>query len=515
MGEASGAFPAGGESVTPELQEQLALLPHYLGNHLRLSVTAIVIGAAISLPLSIAATRIRRLEWPLVAVANVLQTIPALALLAFMVPLLGRIGFVPALIALVLYSMLPIVRNTITGIHQVDPSLVEAGRGLGMTDLQLLFRVQLPLAAPTILAGLRIAVVWVVGIATLSTPVGAPSLGNYIFSGLQTQNFTAVLVGVVSAALLALSLDGLIRLVEWAYRGRRTAAALTGILGLLGVLLLPAALPGPQTSAIRIGSKAFTEQYILAELIHERLATAGRPSRVISSLGSTVAFDALLAGQIDVYVDYSGTLWANRMKRTDIPPRDKVLREMTRWLEKNDGVRCLGSLGFENAYALAMTKKRVDTLDAHDLSQLAQVSSRLTIGGDYEFFSRPEWKALQHHYGFSFRSRTSFDPSLMYQAVASGQVDVISAFTTDGRIEAFHLTLLQDDRHALPPYDAVLLVSPQRSGDRRLIEALRPLVGSITNSQMRGANGMVDLEGRPVRTAAEWLSRQIVNLKSH
>ncbi|MFZ0426646.1 MAG: ABC transporter permease, partial [Acidobacteriota bacterium] len=170
--------------MTPELREQLALLPLYLGNHIRLSVLAILIGIAISLPLSILATRFRRLEWPLLSVANVLQTVPALALLAFMVPLLGRIGFVPALIALVLYSMLPVVRNTITGIHQVDPSLIEAGKGLGMTDAQLLLRVELPLAAPTILAGIRIAVVWVVGIATLSTPVGAPSLGNYIFSGL-------------------------------------------------------------------------------------------------------------------------------------------------------------------------------------------------------------------------------------------------------------------------------------------------------------------------------------------
>lgn len=494
--------------MTPELQEQLALLPHYLGNHLRLSVTAIVIGTAISLPLSIVATRIRRLEWPLVAVANVLQTIPALALLAFMVPLLGRIGFVPALIALVLYSMLPVVRNTITGIHQVDPSLVEAGRGLGMTELQLLFQVQLPLAAPTILAGIRISVVWVVGIATLSTPVGAPSLGNYIFSGLQTQNFTAVLVGVVSAALLALSLDGLIRLLEWAYRRRRAGAALIAILCLLGVFVLPQMLPASRTSAIRIGSKTFTEQYILAELIHGRLGAAGLPSRVISSLGSTVAFDALRAGQIDVYVDYSGTLWANRMRRTDIRSRGEVLNEMTQWLRKNDGILCLGSLGFENAYALAMKKKRAEALNVHTLSQLARVSSRLSIGGDYEFFSRPEWKALERDYGFSFRSRTSFDPSLMYQAVASGQVDVISAFATDGRIEAFDLTLLEDDRHSLPPYDAVLLVSPQRSNDRRLVEALRPLVGSITNRQMRTANRTVDLDGKPVRSAAEGLARR-------
>ncbi len=494
--------------MSPELQDQLTLLPQYLGNHIRLSLMAILIGIAVSLPLSILATRMRRLEWPLVSIANILQTIPALALLAFMVPLLGRIGFLPALIALILYSMLPIVRNTITGIQEVDPALVEAGRGLGMTEFQLLTRVQLPLAAPTILAGIRIAVVWVVGIATLSTPVGAPSLGNYIFSGLQTQNYTAVMVGVVSAALLALSLDALIRLLEWAYRRRKTGVAAIVCLCLLGIIALPGIRPAARSSAIKIGSKTFTEQYILAELIHDRLASANLASRVVSSLGSTVAFDALRTGQIDVYVDYSGTVWANPMKRTDIRPRGVVLSTMTDWLREQYGVRCLGSLGFENAYALAMTTSRARRLEVHNISQLAQVSPRLTIGGDYEFFSRPEWKALVRDYGLSFESRTSFDSSLMYQAVASGQVDVISAFTTDGRIEAFDLTLLGDDRHSLPPYDAVLLISPQRASDARLLNALRPLLGSITNHEMRQANRLVDLEGDSARAAAQWLAQQ-------
>ncbi|MEJ2083221.1 MAG: glycine betaine ABC transporter substrate-binding protein, partial [Acidobacteriota bacterium] len=175
---------------------------------------------------------------------------------------------------------------------------------------------------------------------------------------------------------------------------RPGSAAIIAIVCLLGVFFLPELLPKPLGLAIRIGSKTFTEQYILAELIHEHLSEAGLPSRVISSLGSTVAFDALRAGQIDVYVDYSGTLWANRMKRADTPSRDEVLREMTLWLQRSDRIRCLGSLGFENAYALAMTKRRAEELNVDNLSELAGVSSSLSVGGDYEFFSRPEWKAL-------------------------------------------------------------------------------------------------------------------------
>ena len=168
--------------MSDALREQLALLPEYLGRHLLLTLTALLIGIGLSFPLAILVTRVRSLRGPVLALASAIQTIPSLALLALMVPLLRAIGFLPAAIALILYSMLPIIRNTVTGIDEVDPNLIEAGRGLGMTPRQLLLKVQLPLAMPVIIAGIRTATVWVVGIATLSTPVGATSLGNFIFS---------------------------------------------------------------------------------------------------------------------------------------------------------------------------------------------------------------------------------------------------------------------------------------------------------------------------------------------
>ena len=130
-----------------------------------------------------------------------------------MVPLIG-FGFMPAFVALLLYSMLPIVRNTVTGLMNVDARMIEAARGLGMTPGQQLLRVELPLALPLIIAGVRTATIWVIGIATLSTPVGQPSLGNFIFSGLQTRNWTAVLFGCIGAAALAIVLDLLIAMLE-------------------------------------------------------------------------------------------------------------------------------------------------------------------------------------------------------------------------------------------------------------------------------------------------------------
>ncbi len=221
------------------MREQLALLPEYLAAHLQLTLAALIVGIAISVPLGILITRVRSLERPVMGVASVIQTIPSLALLAVMVPLLSAahlrsIGFLPAFIGLVLYSLLPILRNTVTGISGVDPAYVEAARGVGMTPRQQLLRVELPLAMPVIIAGVRTSTVWTVGVATLSTPVGATSLGNYIFSGLQTRNFDAVFVGCVAAAALALALDGFVRLLARGISRRRRASAL----GSLGAVLL-------------------------------------------------------------------------------------------------------------------------------------------------------------------------------------------------------------------------------------------------------------------------------------
>jgi osmoprotectant transport system permease protein len=502
--------------MTEAWQQQLALLPDYLGQHLLLTITALGLGIGLSLPLAVMITRVRVLQGPVLMAASIVQTIPALALLALMVPLLRRIGFLPAVIALTLYSMLPVIRNTVTGIQEVDPSLVEAGRGLGMTDGQLLRRVQLPLALPVIIAGIRTATVWVVGMATLSTPVGATSLGNYIFSGLQTQNYTAVLVGCLAAAGLALLLDGLIRLLEvGATRRSRPLLATAGlglfavgVLGLAPVLL--GALGGPAARPVVIGAKTFTEQYVLAQLLENRLAAAGYVTRVRAGLGSTIAFDALRNGELDLYVDYTGTIWANYMQRTDNPGRDAILAGVREWLQREHGIDLVASLGFENTYALAMTAARANELSIRSIADLTVQATGLRIAGDYEFFARPEWAALEDLYGLDFASRVSMDSTLMYPAVVAGEVDVISAYSTDGRIAAFDLAVLSDPRGALPPYDAVLLLAPG-AGTRwpQLAGQLATLDRAISPQAMRNANRAVDIDGQSVQAAAGQLAQAL------
>jgi osmoprotectant transport system permease protein len=497
------------------IEAQLALLPEYLSAHLLLTIGALTAGVAISLPLAVLVLRVRPLAAPVLATAGAIQTIPGLALLALMVPLLGRIGVVPALLALTLYSVLPVLRNTVTGALEVDRNVLEAARGIGMTATQTLFRVQLPLALPTIVAGLRTAAVWTVGTATLSTPVGATSLGNYIFSGLQTQNMAAVLVGCTAAAALAISLDGLIRLAEIAARRRDlrlgwvAAACLVCAIGLGSWPRIQPLLRPDSRPRVIVGAKTFTEQYILARLISDRLEARGFAVELRDGLGSSVVFDALVASEVDLYVDYSGTLWANHMGRGESESAEAVLDETERWLDVEHGALLLGPLGFENAYALAMRREHARQLGVETLQEVAPLAPGLAIGGDYEFFARPEWAALRKSYGFEFAEQRSFDSSLMYGAVANGHVDLISAFSSDGRIAAFDLVVLDDPLQALPPYDAILLLSPEARSREGLLAALRPLIDAIDDADMRTANKLVDVDRRSIQEAADHLASAI------
>lgn len=428
---------------------------------------------------------------------------------------LRQIGWVPAFLTLTAYSVLPILRNTVTGIQGLDPAVLEAARGVGMKNGQMLLRVQLPLAAPMILAGVRTATVWVVGIATLSTPVGATSLGNYIFSGLQTQNHAAVLVGCVAAAALALTLDGGIRLLEIAAGRRSRRLTFTVTLGLIGLLtfgLLPNGWQSGETDGrpvIRLGSKAFTEQYLLTQLISQRLETAGYATNQRESLGSMVIFDALRLGEIDCYVDYTGTIWFNLMNRSEVASAQQVQEEVTAWLRETHGIEAVGSLGFENAYVFAMRRDRAEELGIRTIEDLAQHSHNLILGGDFEFFDRPDWRAVQSAYNLSFSKQTQFDPTLMYEAVRTEAVDVISAFSTDARIEAFDLLILEDSHRAFPPYDALLMVNRDAAQQTQLQAALSPLIDAIDEPTMRAANRRVDIDGQSPRAASQWLYDQI------
>jgi osmoprotectant transport system permease protein len=244
---------------------------------------------------------------------------------------------------------------------------------------------------------------------------------------------------------------------------------------------------GRSSQGYVVGAKTFAEQYVLSALLRDRLQAAGLSATARSGLGSSVIFEALKAGDVDLYVDYSGTLWANQLHRTDIKPRAELLADLKTALTR-DNITMLGELGFENAYALVMPRKRAETLGIRTIADLAAHTSTMSIAGDYEFFSRPEWAALQKAYGLQFRAQRQMQPDFMYAAVASGEVDVIAGYTSDGLIAKYDLVALDDPRHAIPPYDAILLLAPKHAGDERLQAALKPLLGKIDIATMREAN---------------------------
>ena len=492
--------------------EQLALcfakLGPYLGGHMLLSLTALAVGLAVSLPLGIYAARRPRFAEVALGVAGVIQTIPSLALLALMVPLLGgMIGFWPAFIALTLYSILPALSNTITGLRGVDPTLVEAARGLGMDDRQILWRVQLPLAAPVIIAGIRTATVLVVGTATLVTPVGGTSLGNYIFSGLNTGNQVGVVFGCIATALLAVTLDQLIRLLEVSARTRSQSRAMFAAACLLllagGGLYDPVSQAmGPRIDRLTVGNLEFTEQHILGDLLGDWLQGAGIPTKADAGLAENLQFQALCDGHVDVCVEYTGNIWSRELKRKDFANRETTYETIKNELLDKYGVTCLGRLGFENAYALAVTEDAARKHNLTTVADLAPHARRWEVAGDDQIFHRPEWERVQSNYKLNFAKQRSMLPSFMYDAAVNGKSQVICAYTSDGRIRANNLRLLADPEGAFPPYDAVLLLSRRAAAKPDVVAALQPLLGAVDLPRMQAANGRVDMEHWPVRRAA-------------
>ncbi|HSB62130.1 MAG TPA: ABC transporter permease/substrate-binding protein [Vicinamibacteria bacterium] len=492
------------------LAERRAELLTLTGQHVVLVLVATAAAVAIGLPLGLAMTRSPRLARVLLGLAGLAQTVPSLALFGFLLPLplVGGIGARTAVLAMVLYALLPILRNTYTGIRQVDPAVLEAATGMGMNDGERLRIVELPLALPVILAGVRVAAVVSVGTATIAAAVGAGGLGTYVFRGLATVNPRLTLAGAVPAALLALFVDGLLAAVEKSRRPARAAVALAASAAAVTAVLL-AGSARPSSRAVVVGSKNFTEQVVLGELLAAHLESRGFTVDRRLNLGGTLCHQAVVAGKMDVYVEYTGTALTDILKRPAITDPAAVLREV------REGYRPLGlvvgePLGFNNTFAFVMRRDRAAERGIARLSDLARHAATLRVGLFGEFLEREDgMPGLERAYGFRFGLRPrEMDLGLLYQALTERQVDLVVGSATDGLIAALDLLVLEDDRRYFPPYDAVtvanagsLLAHPGLEG------ALQALQGRIEEAAMRGMNHAVDgLHRPPARVAREFLA---------
>jgi osmoprotectant transport system permease protein len=494
---------------------ELAVL---IQQHVVLVLVSTGIAVAIGVPAGMLAAKRPRLGRAVLIAASVAQTVPSLALLGFLlpVPFIGGLGPRTALVALSIYALLPIVRTTVTGIRQVDPAVVEAGVAMGMTRRQLLWLVEFPLALPSIISGIRVATVIGVGTTTIAAAIGAGGLGEYIFRGLSMVDTTTILAGAIPAAALALTADGLLAWLEHrigAWRVTPAAVARSAAAAaLLIVLVIGGAYVRADPAAIVVGSKNFTEQVILGELVAQAIEAEGAP-RVVRklNLGGTFVCDrGIRTGELDVYIEYTGTA-VTAVFHEAVPGDSRATLERTRELYARSGLTALAPLGFNNTFAILVRGQDAQALGLRTIEDLKSTASRWTPGFGYEFLQRDDgYPGLVRAYGLRFGPQPrAMDLSLIYRALADGNVDVIAGDATSALIDRLRLTKLEDNRRYFPPYDAVPIVrTPSLLRHPSIGRALARLAGRVSEADMRAMNAAVDIDHRDVRrVAAEFLAQ--------
>jgi osmoprotectant transport system permease protein len=507
------------EFMRDNWREVLALA----GEHLLLVAVSTAFAVAIGLPAGVLLTRRASLKRPVLGLANVLQTVPSLALFGLLIPLpLLGVGARTAVVALVVYALLPVIRNTVAGIEGVDASVRESAVAMGMRGGQILRLVELPLAAPVILAGVRVAAVTSVGVATVAAFVGAGGLGALIYRGLRQYDNKLIFAGALPAALLALAADYLIGLVERRYgAGRRATAAgrgrilTTGRVVFAGVALaagLGVAYNSWRGASARpdlvVGSKDFTESIILAEMLAQSLEARGLRVGRSYELGGNLCHDSLVAGRIDAYPEYTGTSFTAILKHPPVSDPREVYEQVRREYAEKFGVEVGDPLGFSNDFAILVRGDDARRLNLRTISDAAPHAPGFRAGFGQDFMSREDgYAGLVRAYDLRFGERPrEMDLSLSYRALADRQVDVIAGNSTDGMIAALGLTQLEDDRRYFPPYEAVMLTRRDALARHPATrDALGQLAGSISTEEMRHLNYEVDGRKRaPADVVREW-----------
>lgn len=499
-----------------------------LVEHVKLTVIAVGFAIMLGVPLGILISYVKKLNRPVLGFANVIQAIPSMALLGFSIPFLG-IGTLPAVVMVILYSLLPIIKNTFTGIQNINPLTLEAARGIGLTKFQILTKIQIPLALPVIMAGVRISAVTAVGLMTIAAFIGAGGLGFLVFSGIRTVNNNQILAGAIPACLLALLVDYLVGLIEKMVtpislqknkkskekqrKERRYNKIVLSLAGLLTVIIIFSTIIsslGSDGKVVRIAGKDFTEQHILvnmfADLIEEK--TDLNVERKVNLGGTQVCFSALKSGDIDLYFDYSGTAYGDTLKYPPISDMKKVYNTVKKDFKEKFNISVLKQMGFNNTYVLAVTNETSKKYNLKTISDMAKAAPNLTVGTTLEFLNREDGLlGITKKYNFKFKDAKGLDGSPRYTALINKETDVVDAFSTDGLLKKFNLVSLDDDKNFFPPYYAIPLVREEIIQKYPEIEPVIEELGDIlTNEVMIELNYKVDeLQKEPAAVAKEFL----------
>ena len=476
-----------------------------LGQHLQLSLLTLLLAIFLAVPLAIyLSTRKRASNWVL-QVAGIFQTIPSMALLGLFIPIMG-IGTLPALTALVIYAIFPILQNTITGLQGIDPSLEEAGVAFGMTKWERLKKFEIPLAMPVIMSGIRTAAVMIIGTATLAALIGAGGLGSFILLGIDRNNASLILIGALSSAFLAIAFNLLLKWMEKAKLRTIFAAFSIMVLG-LGVSYTPSLLPKPEKENLVIAGKLGPEPEILANmykiLIEEK---TDMTVTVKPNFGKTTfLYEALKKGDIAIYPEFTGTVTESLLKPTPQVNHDPeaVYQAARDGIKKQDNLALLKPMAYQNTYAVAVPKKISQEYGLKTISDLKKVEGQLKAGFTLEFNDREDGnKGLQKVYGLHLQVST-MEPALRYQAIQSGDIQITDAYSTDAELARYDLVVLQDDKQLFPPYQGAPLMKEALLKKHPELEGiLNQLAGKITAEQMSQMNYQVGVEGKSANQVA-------------
>lgn len=492
------------------LQNRQSALLQAIWEHLQLSIVALLIAILIAVPLGLILTRFRRVAEPVIGVAAILQTIPSLAILAFLIPFLG-IGKQPAIVALIVYALLPILRNTYTGVKEVDPALKEAATGMGMSSFRRLSKIELPLAMPVIMAGIRTSMVLIVGTTTIAALIGAGGLGELILLGIDKGgNLNLILLGAIPAALLAIVLDLILRLFE--RTSAKSGFRSLGIIMIVSLLVVtvPFIASRERTPDLVIGGKIGAEPAILMNmyklLIEEEtdLFVKTEPN-----LGKTdFVFEALKTGDIDIYPEFTGTVINTLLGETaQSNDPEKVYQQAKQGIKEAQGMTLLEPMQYNNTYAVATTEELAEQYGLETIGDLKSIQSNITAGFTLEFKDRQDgYQGMKELYNLNLNIKT-MEAGVRQQAIKSGDVEVIDAYATEGYMIEYDLKVLDDPKNLFPPYQgAPLLLESTLEEYPELEEILNKLGGKITKQEMQEMNYQVDFEERePISVAKEYL----------
>ena len=499
------------------LTEDFKFFTNLTIEHILISLLAISIASVLGIILGIIISEYRKFSGLILGTVNILYTIPSIALLGFFITITG-VGNTTALIALIIYALLPIIRSTYTGIVNINPLIIEASEGMGSTKLQQLFKVKLPLALPVLMSGIRNMVTMTIALAGIASFVGAGGLGVAIYRGITTNNSAMTFLGSLLIAILALVFDFILGLIEKRLTNhKRVKYKINPKLIILGLFIVIFgayfSLNSKKDKTINIATKPMTEGYILGQMLTELIEQdTDLKVNITNGVGGGTSniHPAIVKGEFDLYPEYTGTSWEAVLKKEASYDESKFDELQKEYKEKYN-LEYVNLYGFNNTYGLAVNKDIAEKYNLKTYSDLAKVSNNLIFGAEYDFFEREDgYKELQKVYNIDFKKKIDMDIGLKYQAMKDKKIDVMVIFTTDGQLAVSDVIVLEDDKKMYPSYRAGTVV---RSEILSEYPELKPILEKLNNilddKIMADLNYQVESKGKkPEDVAREYLQEK-------